>query len=315
MPSRPTSRLDLLTEINLNDLMDAVGLSSLRHTPLERLFRVPARRFALVACEFDKRVSEQGLARGSAWLLHRMSAGAQVTGVEHIPAKGAVAILANHPGMTDTVALIASLASRTDLRVIAQDRPFLRALPNVADHLIFVPDDQTARIGVVRAGVQHLKKGGALLTFPAGEIEPDPQTFGRHKAVESVQRWSNSFAVFARLAPQTRFVPAIVGNVISPEAQRNALTLLRRAARDRERFGTALQVALPQYRQLIAHVAFGPSQSAAASSRDSLRSKVVDQICHLIATSPDDCVRSAGADGSYRGAGRQYAEPAAVEGH
>lgn len=308
-------RLDTLTDINLNDLMDAAGLSRLRHTPLQWLFRPSAQRFALVAHEFDDLVAKQGLAQGSSWLLHRMSAGAQVTGVEHVPAAGPVVILANHPGMTDTVALITSLASRPDLRVIAQDRPFLRALPHVADQLIFVPDDEVGRMSVLRAGARHLKQGGALLTFPAGDIEPDPETFGPRKAVESVQRWSDSLVVFARLAPLTRFVPAIVSNVISPGARRNVLTLLRRTAHERERLAAALQVALPRYRQMVAQVVFGPAQHARAADVDSLRSAIVAQVCHLIEASAGHGALYAASDGTCRGARRQYGEHPVVARH
>lgn len=277
--------LDRLTEINLDDLFDAAGLMRLRHTSLQRLLWPWARRFALVAQRFDNLVGEQGLAQGSSWLAHRMTAGMQVSGIDHVPATGPAVILANHPGMTDTVALIASLASRPDLRVIALDRPFLRALPNVARHLILVPEHDVGRMGVVRAGVTHLKQGGALLTFPAGEIEPDPATSGRRKAVDSVLRWSDSFVLFARRVPWTHFIPAIVSNVISPEAQRHVLTRLRRTSHDRQRLAAALQVAMPRYQQMVARVAFGPSIEARACAADSLRSAIVGQIRHLIEAS------------------------------
>jgi hypothetical protein len=278
----PSPLLDRLTEINLDDLFDAAGMAYLRRTPLQRLVWPCARRFAVVAHEFDNLVGERGLAQGSSWLLRRMTAGALVTGGDQIPATGPTVVLANHPGMTDTVALLASLASRPDLRVIALDRPFLHALPNVVRQLILVPDHEVGRMGVLRAGVKHLKQGGALLTFPAGEIEPDPATFGRRRAVESVLRWSDSFVLFARLVPQTRFVPAIVSNVISPAAQRHVLTFLRRTAHDKKRLAAALQVALPRYQKLVARVAFGPSHQACASDADSLRSAIVGEIRHLI---------------------------------
>jgi hypothetical protein len=274
--------LDKLTEINLDDLFDAAGLMCLRHTAVERVFRPFARRFALVAEKFDQLVGEQGLAQGSSWLAHRMAAGMQLSGGEHVPAVGPAVILANHPGMTDTVALIANLASRPDLRVIALDRPFLRALPNVSRHLILLPDHEIGRMGVLRAGAKHLAQGGALLTFPAGDIEPDPATFGRRKALESVHGWSDSYVFFARRVPQTRFVPAIVSHVISSEAQGHALTLLRRTAHDKQRLAAALQVALPRYQNLISQVAFGPSKVAGDGAAGSLRSAIVGEIRRLI---------------------------------
>ena len=174
----PSATLDLLTDVNLADLLDAAGLSRLHGTLFGRLLRPPARRFARVAHEFDRRVGAHGLSQGSAWLMAQMTAGLRTWGAEQVPAHGPVVVLANHPGMTDTVALFCSLAHRPDLRVIALDRPFLRALPHVARQLIFLPGDASGRMAALRAGARHLQEGGALLTFPAGEIEPDPAAFG-----------------------------------------------------------------------------------------------------------------------------------------
>ena len=272
-----------LTEINIADMLDAVGLPWLRGTPLRHAFRPAARRFALTAHEFDTRVGAQGLAQGSAWLMGRMTAGIVTSGLAHVPAQGPVLILANHPGMTDTVALFTSLASRHDLRVIASDRPFLRALPNVARQLIFLPEeDEGGRMAVVRAAARHLQDGGALLTFPAGEIEPDPAAFGTQRAVASLQSWSSSYTVFARLAPRTRFVPALVSHVISPDAQRHPLTLLRRSARDKEKLAAALQVALPRYRDRVARVAFGPSSNAGPGGAQALGASIAARMRQLI---------------------------------
>lgn len=275
--------IETLTEVNIVDLLDSIGLLRLRGTPWCRLFRPAAHRFARIAHEFDTRVGRHGLAQGSAWLMSRMAAGIVTTGLEHVPPRGPLIILANHPGMTDTVALFASLACRPDLRVIASDRPFLRALPNVARQLIFLPDqEEGGRMAVIRTAARHLQEGGALLTFPAGEIEPDPAAFGPQRAAASLQNWSDSYALFARLVPRTRFVPALVSHVISPDAQRHPLTLLRRTARNKEKLAAALQVALPRYRNLVARVTFGHPPSAGPGEAQALGASIAAQMRHLI---------------------------------
>lgn len=251
-------RLDLLTRINVDDLLASAGLGFLSRTPLRWLFWPAARRFARLVHEFDNRVGEHGLAKGSEWLLLRMTGGLRVRGLDHLPTKGPVFVLANHPGMTDTLALFVSLASRPDLRVIALDRPFLRALPHVSRQLIFLPDDEVGRLAVVRAGAKHLRQGGALLTFPAGEIEPDPGAVGQRAAIDALKNWSDSHAVFSRLVPQTCVMPAIVSGVVSGPAQRNLLTRLRHTAKDRDRFAAALQIIWKPYQQQVVKVAFGP---------------------------------------------------------
>ena len=279
-PASPS--VETLTELNILDLLDSTGLARLHGTPLRHLFRPAARRFARTAHEFDTRVGAHGLAQGSAWLMDRMTAGIVICGLEHVPAQGPLVILANHPGMTDTVALFTSLASRPDLRVIASDRPFLRALPNVARRLIFLPDEEGGRMAVIRAAARHLHEGGALLTFPAGEIEPDPATFGAQRAAASLQNWSGSYALFARLAPRTRFVPALVSHVISPDAQRHPLTRLRRTARDKEKLAAALQVVLPRYRGLVARVTFGRPPDAGPREAQALGADIAAQMRQLI---------------------------------
>lgn len=280
MPSTP-SLVDVLTEINLADLLDSAGLSWLDDTPLRHLLRPWARRFAITAQEFDARVGDQGLAQGSAWLMRRMTAGLHTSGLEHIPSRGPVFILANHPGMTDTVALFASLASRPDLRVIAMDRPFLRALPHVARQLIFLPADASGRLSVIRDASRHLKNGGALLTFPAGEIEPDPAV-ANAESINALRNWSDSYGLLARLVPDTRFMPALVSHVISPAAQRHPVALLRRTAHDKARLAAALQVALPRYRDQVARVSFGTTQRADQADAKALRNAMAGQMSALI---------------------------------
>ncbi|HIV70085.1 MAG TPA: hypothetical protein H9903_04045 [Candidatus Aquabacterium excrementipullorum] len=295
MPDASSPLVDALTEINTDDLLDSIGWSRLRGTPLRHLLRPLARRFAWTAHEFDRRVGEQGLAQGSAWLVDQMTAGLHTSGLEHIPAQGPVFILANHPGMTDTVALFASLGSRPDLRVIALDRPFLRALPNVARQLIFLPTNESGRMAVVRAGAKHLQDGGALLTFPAGEIEPDPAASGPLQAAESLRQWSDSYALFSRLVPDTRFVPALVSHVISPAAQQHPLTLLRRTPQDKAKLAAALQVALPRYRRQVAQVSFGRPPRIDQGDPQALCAAVAMQMRQLMLgidmpETMDDCV-------------------------
>lgn len=252
------STLDTLTHINLDDFFDSMGAPRLRPTPARWLFWPAARRFARLMVEFDDRVGAHGLAAGSAWLLQRMTGGLCVAGQGHVPASGPAFILSNHPGMADTLALFASLAARPDLRVIALDRPFLQALPNVSRQMIYVPANEAERLSVVRAGVKHLKQGGALLTFPAGEIEPDPAAFGARAAVATLARWAESIELFARLAPHTQLIPTIVSCVVSPAALHHPLTRLRATQRDKEKMAAALQVMWPGYQRTAARVAFGP---------------------------------------------------------
>ena len=256
------TQLNTLVDLNTQDFLIAWGLDQLRfgQNILRRLARPSASAFARELIVYDNAVGEGGLPRGGLVLLKRYTAGLRVAGREHIPEHGPVLILSNHPGLADTVALFAASA-RADLRVLGLDRPFLRALPNTARRMFLMPEDPAGRIAFIRAAANTLRKGGAILTFPAGQIEPDPLVLPG--AVESLSNWSESTGVFARLAPETRIVTAIVSGVLSPKAQRNPLTKFGRDQKKREFLGATLQILWKGYRTNIVQVAFAPPLLAA----------------------------------------------------
>ena len=258
-------QLNTLIQVNIQDFLTAFGLENMRRgrALLEALCWLPARRFAHQMVDFDRMVGEEGLQSASQRTLSTYASGLEVVGVENVPTSGPLLVLSNHPGMTDTLALFTSLP-RPDLRIVAAERPFLNALANVSRHLIYVPDDASRRMGVVRNAVGHLRGGGTVLTFPAGEIEPDPACMPG--AFESLRSWSESVAVFARLVPETRVVVAIVSGVIWPASLSHPLTRLRKERKARERIAATLQVLVqtlrPSIRLVAARVAFSPALPA-----------------------------------------------------
>jgi 1-acyl-sn-glycerol-3-phosphate acyltransferase len=291
----PAARLEpallaALTQINSDDILESLGLARVRHGRrfLTALFRPAAARFAREVAIFDALVAEKGLPASAEWILKRYLRRLEVAGRAHIPAHGPLLVLANHPGMADTVALFVGLG-RPDLRIVALERPFLKALPHTSRQLIYVPEDERARLPVVRQVAAALRDGQAVLTFPAGEIEPDPAVLPG--AVDSLEQWSESFAVFARLAPEARVLPAIVSGVLSPAAQRTPLARLRRQRKDRERVAAMLQVMLPIYQGVTVRIAFGAPAAAkdllaACPEPADLKRYVVAQARRLIEQPP-----------------------------
>jgi hypothetical protein len=255
-----TSQLETLIELNIQDFMAAGGLAQIPFGRglLRALLRPAAARFARNLIEYDHEVGAGGLERGGRTLIKRYATGLRVAG--QVPRTGPVFILANHPGLTDTVALFAAIA-RPDLKLLALDRPFLKALPNTAERLFMLPDDPPGRLAMIRAAATYLRRGGALLTFPAGEIEPDPLALPG--AVESLSNWSESIGVFARFAPRAQLVTAIVSGVLNPAAQQNPIIRLRKDRRQREFLGATLQILWPAYRRNVVQVAFSPPFAAA----------------------------------------------------
>ncbi len=248
--------IEALTRVCVDDLLSAFGLGNLRRgrRPLELLFRVPARRLAHQVAIYDRIVGELGLGAGGAWMLERMARSVEVEGQENIPRQGPLLLVANHPGLTDTVALFAAIP-RSDLRVVAVERPFLDVLPNTSQYLLTMSETSPERFRLLRSATRHLRGGGAILTFPAGRIEPDPAVLPG--AIEALEHWSPSADLFARLVPRLAVVPAVVSGVLSPAALRNPLTFLRRRPKDRQWLAATLQIMVPALRKVTVRVAFG----------------------------------------------------------
>lgn len=254
------AHVEALTAVNAGDMLDALGLKAaldarprLRRAA-EALCRPAATAFARKVLHLDRVVGAAGLQQGAACGLAAFSTALHVVGRENLPVHGSLLVAANHPGMTDTLALFAAIA-RPDLRILAARRPFLELLPNIARCLIFIDEDNTLNTGAVRAATDHLRAGGALLTFPGGSIEPDPAV--HPGAAEALARWPPSLDLFTRRVPEVTIVPALVRGVLSARAQRSLPARLRRTRQGREHMAAMLQLALPFYGRVEAEVRFG----------------------------------------------------------
>lgn len=94
---------------------------------------------------------------------------------EKIPATGAVVALSNHPfGILDGVMLADLLTrARSDVRILTNQ--LLGALPELARLGIFIdpfdkPESRVANGRALKQAIAHLRSGGLLLVFPAGEV-------------------------------------------------------------------------------------------------------------------------------------------------
>ena len=235
----PTS-LEVLTQINLDDLVSSFGWQNQPWLArlLRRTFIRPARIFASQIAEFDSPVATHGLAEASRLALRHYVRDVRIFGGDRIP-DGAFLALSNHPGMSDTLSLFVAL-KRPDLKVIAFKRPFLNALPNLSRQLLYLTDDPVSRISLIRQMSTHLRNGGAALTFPAGQIEPDPDV--HDGALDSLGSWTDSAGLFLRMAPETAILPILVRGVVWKKTAFHPLTYLKRTRREREKLAGALQL-------------------------------------------------------------------------
>jgi putative hemolysin len=236
-------RLNALTAINLDDLVASFGWEDRPKLAwiLRALFAGPARKFARQMLDFDDAVRTVGLVEAARQTQRRYVRTLRLFSAP-LPA-GPFLALSNHPGMVDTLALFSAL-NRPDLKIIATERPFLQALPNTSQRLYYVTDDPGTRMSLIRQVSAHLHSGGAALTFPSGQIEPDPNVYPG--SIDALGGWTDSVGFFVRIAPETAILPVLVRGVIWGKTARHPLTRLRKTREDREKLAAALQ--------LLAHV-------------------------------------------------------------
>lgn len=287
------SQLDTLTRINLDDLVSSFGWQDhpLPAAILRWLFTRPARKFAKQMVNYDNHVGQAGLYEASFRTLQQSYiSDLRVHGREHIPASGPALFLSNHPGLADTVSLFTAIG-RADLRIIALHRPFLAALANVTRHLFYISDDPGERMRAVRQVSAHLRAGGAVLTFPAGKIEPDPDVHSG--ALDALCDWTDSAAIFMRFAPDLKIVPVLVSGVVWERTARHWLTRLKQTREERERLAAALQLLAMitrDARPTTVHVRFGEpimAGEAGLTDLDCIHRKLMERMRCLIEDQKD----------------------------
>ncbi|MDW8145395.1 MAG: 1-acyl-sn-glycerol-3-phosphate acyltransferase [Roseiflexaceae bacterium] len=263
---RNAEQLDAVTRLNVANLIAALKLDHIRRGRrlLELICWLPARRFAHQVLAYEQMVGSCGLHVGASWIVHTFARRLEIYRAEYVPRRGSLLVLSNHPGMSDAMALFVAL-SRPDLKVIAAERKLLRLLPNISSHLVFIPEgegESRGRMSGMRTIAAHLRRGGAALIYPAGRIEPDPLVMP--DAIDALAHWSESVALFARLAPEALILPVAVGGTISAAALRNPILRLYRQRRDREWAAATLQVLIPAYRPPVVRVVFAEPFRAAS---------------------------------------------------
>jgi putative hemolysin len=99
----------------------------------------------------------------------------QSADLEHIPTKGALMAVANHPfGVLDGAALGVLLSRvRPDVKVLTNS--ILDVIPELEEHCIFVdpfraPTSAESNVKPLEQALEWLRQGRALVVFPAGEV-------------------------------------------------------------------------------------------------------------------------------------------------
>jgi hypothetical protein len=243
----------LLGQRITQEILAAFGLPrDSRFLPLiEKIFHRPIKRFAYLAAIFDEEAAQSGLNGGAQKVIPYFPLTVKTWGKECIRPSGPVLIVCNHPGAYDSLALTSSIP-RKDLKLLASDIPFSRALEKAKRNLIYVDFTPTGGAQAMISSMQSLQNRNAVLIFAHGEVEPDPEFM--QGANESIGGWSNSIEILLRKVPQTRVVLAIASGVFIRGFIQHPLTRLRTNPAARQK--------LAEFLQLI-HQLRGPSDQKA----------------------------------------------------
>jgi 1-acyl-sn-glycerol-3-phosphate acyltransferase len=231
---------------------------------MRQLIRPVAQAVARRMVAYDRMLGAAGPHAGAALVVADATGGLAIDGREHVPQRGPLLVVANHPGLSDAVSLLSALG-REDAWIVAAEYPFLRALRLARRRFLFVPDGRAARVGAIRRIVSTLRDGESVIVFPAGGLEMDP-TLSRAEALASLGTWSRSVELFARLAAGTVVLPALVRSAVSRAAFDHPLSRRRRTLTDRQRMASLLQLVLPAYRGGRVRVTFGAPIEPRASA-------------------------------------------------
>jgi len=255
-----------------------VGRSAgVRVEAIRRLIGLVANHVAGRFVGYDRAIGEAGMSEGASWIVDEATGGLAVEGREHVPARGPLLVVANHPGLSDAVALLAALG-REDVWIVTADYPFLRAMCLASRRFLFVSGDGADRLSAFRTIVSRLRSGETVLVFPAGGLELDP-TLSRDVALASLATWSRSIELLARVARDTIVVPAGVSGVVSRSAFDHPLAKRRGVPKERQRMAALLQLAFSRYQTNSVTIRFG--QPIRGDTRD-VHAAVIDAMHALI---------------------------------
>lgn len=250
----------LTHEITL-EILGAFGLprSKWAEKTIGSMFKKPATKFSQLMASLDQNLAKYGVREAARRLLPVFVDDSTVSGVENIPMEGPLLITSNHPGTVDGV-VISAHVPRDDLKVFVGGIPFLDNLPNLRDFLIFSGKRTNVRATALRRSIQHLENNGALLIFPAGQIDPDPAVLPG--ALDALENWSRSIALMLRKVPHTKILPTITSGVLAKESTQTPFATLRKDGvakrRIMEFIQTMRQVLSGERFDLTTRVSFAP---------------------------------------------------------
>jgi hypothetical protein len=253
------------------EICQAAGLrvGGWQQRALTAALRRPIDPIARLFSDIDATIGLDGIDAGFAKLLARFVKNPRINGAENLPAKGPLIITSNHPGAYD-VLLIGATLGRRDLSIMTSTAPLYHVMTNFHVHTIEVGTTPEGGMRSIRECVRHLRDGGALLIFPSGTVDPDPDVLPG--AREALATWRPGVEALVNLAPRAAVVQAIASGVLSPRWINNPLLRLQKVEWQRRKLAEMLQVVQqmvrPQTEKLSPRLTFGSPTSGEALAHE-----------------------------------------------
>lgn len=156
--------------------------------------------------------------------VERMNVRVVAHGAARVPAVGPLVVVANHPfGCMDGIALAHAIGRvRGDVMILAHEA--LARVPETRTHLLtvdFAGTREATRHNVrMRAtALAHLRRGGALIVFPAGSVMTTPRPFAARAQDAPWGALAARLALKSRAAVLPVFVPGQNGRLFQIVSQ------------------------------------------------------------------------------------------------
>ncbi len=235
-------RLNIVEKVHSAAIIEALENFHLSSVFLRNLLKPilskPLHKFALMADEYDLRIEQDQLPEATKWFLKHFITSLTISGQENIPNEGPLLIIPNHAGGVDFLTIMASI-TRKDFRVISNNHAIIDPLTFLPNHLLFTGEESNDRYAVIFSVLEQLKKGHAVLVFPAGLLEPDPKLIPG--ALDHLDYWSASLGIFVKKIPNLQILPVVIGGTVSPSIYNSFFAKIRNNTKNRAKTAILMQ--------------------------------------------------------------------------
>jgi hypothetical protein len=263
MPEPEIADVNTLTTRLVEEVFNALGLSKTGFACkyFGWTLRPIAKRLAVMLVPIDQDLGKYGSQVAARNFLLPFVNEVKSRGAESIPTTGPIIVASNHPGAYDSMAIVSQIP-RPDATFIISDIPLVKFMPNASKHAYFATSDSKTRTNAVRETIRLLERGGCLVIFATGLIDPDPEVWGEEAASRELEGWSSSLELFLKKVPETKLIVTITSGVLDESWARSRLIRIAKPGLERRRlaeFGQVIsQLLRPGRKKYNPHISFAP---------------------------------------------------------